>query len=152
MTLDLDEPHSHSGRYWKSEYDRYHEEAKLEMEKLVKYKQLAKSYAKKKDSEAIDLGEKLKEEQQKVVNMEAKISELAAQIANRRLSGRANDNHDLKDLARQTALAREYGNRVDEFQTALQESHIQLDQQSNRKGRGIPQQVQRKYLVRLAWS
>jgi hypothetical protein len=135
MTLDLNEPHSQSGRYWKSEYDRYHEEAKLAMEKLVKYKQLAKSYAKRKDSEAIDLGGKLKEEQQKVANMEAKISELATQIANRRLSGRANVNRDLmKDLARQTALAREYGNRVDEFQIALQESHTQLDLQSNRKG------------------
>jgi myosin heavy subunit len=94
MTLDLAEPYSHSGRYWKSEYDRYHEEAIAEMKRLVKHKQLVKSYAKKKDSEAIELGEKLKEEQQKVANMEAKISELVAQIANRRLSGRENENHD----------------------------------------------------------
>ncbi len=135
MTLDINEPHSHSGRYWKSEYDRYHEEAIAHMTKLVKYKQLAKSYAKKKDSEAIDLGEKLKEEQQKVANMEAKISELVAQIANSRLSGRENANHDLmKDLARQTALTREYGNQVDEFQTAIQESDARSDHQRQRRG------------------
>jgi myosin heavy subunit len=136
MTLDLNDPHSQSGRYWKSEYDRYHEEARVAMEKLVKYKQLAKSYARKKDAEAIDLSEKLREEQQKVANMEAKISELAEQIANRRLSGWMNEDQDLmKDLARQTALAREYGNRVNEFKAALQEGHTRLDQQSNRKDR-----------------
>jgi hypothetical protein len=134
MTLDLAEPHSHSGRYWKSEYDRYHEEAIAEMKRLVKYKQLVKSYAKKKDAEAIDSGEKLKEEQQKVANMEAKISELAAQIANSRLNGRENENQDLiKDLARQTALARGYGNKAGEFQAALSEGHARLDHQSNRR-------------------
>lgn len=135
MTLDLAEPHSHSGRYWKSEYNRYHEEAKAQMTKLVRYKQLAKSYAKKKDSEAIELGEKLKEEQQKVTNMEARISELVAEIANRHWNGQENENQALmKDLARQTALAREYGNQVVEFQAALQESHSRLDHQSNRRG------------------
>jgi hypothetical protein len=61
MTMDLNEPHSQSGKFWKSEYEHYHQEAKREMEKLLKYKQLAKSYAKKRDAEAIDLSEKLKE-------------------------------------------------------------------------------------------
>jgi len=135
MTLDLAEPHSHSGRYWKSEYDRYHKEAIAEMKRLVKYKQLVKSYAKKKDAEAIDLGEKLKEQQQKVANMEGKISELAAQIVNSRLNGRENENHDLiKDLARQIALARGYGNKTGEFQAALSEGHARLDHQGNRRG------------------
>ncbi|KAF9774640.1 hypothetical protein IL306_007333, partial [Fusarium sp. DS 682] len=55
ITVDLNEPHSQSGRYWKEEFEKYHEDAKAEMEKLLKYKQLAKSYAKQKDAEAIEL-------------------------------------------------------------------------------------------------
>lgn len=135
MTIDLNDPHSQSGRYWKSEYERYHEEAKAEMRKLVKYKQLAKSFARKKDSEATDLGEKLREEQQKVANMEAKVSELVAQIADRRLDGLNHDDSDLiKDLARQTALAMEYRDQVDQFEATLQEGGAQPDQQNDRGG------------------
>jgi hypothetical protein len=121
MTLDLNEPHSQSGRYWKSEYERYHEEAKAEMAKLVKYKQLAKSYAKKKDTEAIDLSEKLKEEQQKVMNMEAQINDLVAQIGERRANGTDDRSPALmSELARQTARAREYKDQVEQFRVALE--------------------------------
>jgi hypothetical protein len=83
VTTDLNEPHSQSGRYWKSEYDRYHEQAKAELRKLVKYKQLAKSYAKKRDSEATELERKLKEEQQKVTDMQARVSDLVSQVTAR---------------------------------------------------------------------
>jgi len=121
MTLDLNEPHSQSGRYWKSEYERYHEDAKDQMKKLVRYKQLAKSYAKKKDEEAIDLGDKLKEEQQRVLQMEEKVAELVAQIAEGRLNGDQDDSPTMmKDLARQTALAVQYRDQVDQFRNALE--------------------------------
>jgi hypothetical protein len=127
MTLDLNEPHSQSGRYWKSEYERYHEDAKSQMKKLVRYKELAKSYAKKKDEEAIDLGEKLKEEQQCVQAMEDKVAELMAQLAQARMSGNEEDSPAMvKDLARQTALAVQYRNQVEQFRDALQK-----DGQSN---------------------
>lgn len=43
VTLDLNEPRSSSGKYWKSEYEKYHEAAKAEMKNLFRYKQLAKS-------------------------------------------------------------------------------------------------------------
>ncbi|EAQ86469.1 hypothetical protein CHGG_07722 [Chaetomium globosum CBS 148.51] len=66
VTTDLNEPHSRSGKYWKSYFETYHSDAKMEMEKLVKYKHLAKSYAKMKDTEALELNQKLKEEQGKV--------------------------------------------------------------------------------------
>jgi hypothetical protein len=132
MTLDLNEPRSQSGRYWKSEYEKYHEEAKAEMKKLVKYKQLAKSYAKKKDGEAVDLGERLKEEQQKVAGMEARITELVALIANQRLSGTDDESRDLlKDLAHQTALAIEYRDQVNQFQAALQEREADPERRNN---------------------
>ncbi|AEO62883.1 uncharacterized protein THITE_2152964 [Thermothielavioides terrestris NRRL 8126] len=72
ITIDLNEPHSRSGKYWKSYFETYHRDAKVEMEKLVKYKHLAKSYAKMKDAEAVELSQKLKAEQEKVKAMEQK--------------------------------------------------------------------------------
>lgn len=80
ITVDLNEPQSQSGRFWKSQFDKYRGDAQVELDKMLKYKQLAKSYAQLKDAEAIDLAEKLKEEQQKVVKMECKIAENASQI------------------------------------------------------------------------
>lgn len=132
MTLDLNEPRSQSGRYWKSEFEKYHDEAVDQMKKLVKYKQLAKSYAKKKDDEAIDLRGKLEEEQQKVVEMERKISQLAAKFANKGVNGADDGPPDLvKRLTHQTALTVQYKNQVDQFRLALDERDAQLDQQSN---------------------
>ncbi|WQF79802.1 Putative spindle pole body-associated protein cut12 [Colletotrichum destructivum] len=121
ITIDLNEPHSRSGKYWKSEFEQYHQDAKVEMEKLLKYKQLAKSYAKMKDAEAIDLNAKLKEEQEKASQMEKKISEMAAQIASKRVSGEERDNPQLmKDLAKQTAVAVEYRTQVKELAALLE--------------------------------
>jgi hypothetical protein len=126
MTMDLNEPHSQSGKFWKSEYEHYHQEAKREMEKLLRYKQLAKSYAKKRDAEAIDLSEKLKEEQKRVINMEDKISELTALIACAGSEGNEDDTPELiKELARQTALAMQYKSQVEEFRTLLEGSDVQ---------------------------
>ncbi|KAK2004483.1 hypothetical protein LX36DRAFT_665607 [Colletotrichum falcatum] len=120
VTIDLNEPHSRSGKYWKSEFEQYHQDAKAEMEKLLKYKQLAKSYAKMKDAEAIDLNAKLKEEQEKVAQMEKKISEMAVQISSKRASGEERDNPQLmKDLVKQTAVAAEYKTQVKELAELL---------------------------------
>lgn len=121
MTVDLNEPHSQSGKFWKSSFEQYHEEAKAEMAKLLKYKQLAKSYAKLKDVQSINLEEKLKEEQRKVVCMEDKISRLQNQIAMADLEGNDDESPELmKELARQTALAEQYKGQVEEFRLALE--------------------------------
>lgn len=136
MTTDLNEPHSESGKYWKMEYERYHEDAKVEMKKLVKYKQLAKSYARKKDEEALDLVEKLHREQRKVVSMEEKLTELATYVAQRRLHGDENDAAELlKELAYRTALTLKYQDNVDKFQAALDDydSEIDLDDEDMQK-------------------
>ncbi|KFZ07986.1 hypothetical protein V502_09628 [Pseudogymnoascus sp. VKM F-4520 (FW-2644)] len=122
VTIDLNEPHSQSGRYWKSEYEKYNEDAKAQMTKLVKYKQMAKSYAKKKDEEAIDLGGKLKEAQKRALQMEDRIAELVAQIAEGCLNGIDVDSPTMmKNLARQTALAVQYRSQVDEFRDVLKD-------------------------------
>jgi hypothetical protein len=120
ITMDLNEPHSKSGKYWKSEYEQYHDNARAKMDKLMKYKQLAKSYAKMKDTQAQDLAEKLKEEQRRVLSMEDKICKLSAQIATTGLEGVDDNTPELiKELARQTALALQYKGEVEEFRAAL---------------------------------
>ncbi|OBT52741.1 hypothetical protein VE04_08062 [Pseudogymnoascus sp. 24MN13] len=128
VTIDLNEPHSQSGRYWKSEYEKYNEDARAQMTKLVKYKQMAKSYAKKKDEEAIDLGSKLKEAQKRAVQMEDRIAELVAQIADGCLNGIEDDSPTMmKNLARQTALAVQYRSQVDEFRDVLRDRDQQQE-------------------------
>ncbi|KAK1848330.1 urease accessory protein [Colletotrichum chrysophilum] len=139
MTIDLNEPHSRSGKYWKSEFEQYHQDAKAEMEKLLKYKQLAKSYAKLKDAEAIDLNVKLKEEQDRVAQMEQKIADMAAQIAAKRVSGEERDNPQLmKDLAKQTAVAVEYRTQVKELAALLEGRDDDGDPHTRRRQTASP--------------
>ncbi|KAK3358995.1 spindle pole body formation-associated protein-domain-containing protein [Lasiosphaeria hispida] len=123
VTVDLNEPHSRSGKYWKSYFESYHADAKAEMEKLVKYKLLAKSYAKKKDAEAVDLNQKLREEQEKVKGMEQKVAELGRQVVTRaRRTGGGYDPGLMDELTKQTALSLEYKKQVDELEAILLEN------------------------------
>lgn len=123
ITMDLNEPHSRSGKYWKSYFETYHSDAKTEMEKLVKYKHLAKSYAKMKDAEAVELNQKLKEEQDKVKALEEKVAEMSCQasLTSRRKGGES-DLVLLDELKKQTALATEYKLQVDELEALLQDN------------------------------
>ncbi|KAG0648372.1 hypothetical protein D0Z07_5131 [Hyphodiscus hymeniophilus] len=139
MTTDLNEPHSQSGKYWKSEFEQYHDEARAEMKKLTKYKILAKSYAKKKDAEAADLRAKLKEEQRRVANMEEKIVDLSGEIAASGVNGHEDKSPMLiKELARQTAMAVQYRAQVEEFREALEGD----DDPDTRSGKTSPHKVQ----------
>lgn len=124
MTVDLNDPRSQSGRYWKSEFQKYHGEARVEMEKLVKYKQLAKSYAKAKDAEALDLNERLREEQVKVTEMERRVAEMTGDLSRKegQAEGPRDDKKIMRDLTRQTALAAQYKKQVEELETLLKES------------------------------
>ena len=122
ITIDLNEPHSRSGKYWKTNFETYHQDAKSQMEKLLKYKQLAKSYAKSKDAEALDLHEKLREEQAKVAEMEKRLGEMATQVATRKIKGDEQESAELmKDLAKQTALAVQYNSQVKELEALLKD-------------------------------
>lgn len=144
ITVDLNEPRSQSGQYWKSEFQKYHDGARAEMEKLVKYKQLAKSYAKAKDAEALDLNERLREEQSKVVQMEQKITELAGQVTAKQGQGieTRDDRKLMKDLTRQTALAVQYRQQVEELETLLRESGYDADGNRRRRGGTSPRTAQ----------
>ncbi|KAI0123043.1 spindle pole body formation-associated protein-domain-containing protein [Xylariales sp. AK1849] len=135
VTVDLNEPHSKSGKYWKSEFNTYTEDARAEMEKLVKYKYLAKRYAEKKDAEALDLNQKLKEQQEKVVQMEKRITEMTAHMTDKRRRGPDTDTAGLtKELAEKTALAIQYRGQVKELEILLKN---QKDRDSKFYRRGI---------------
>lgn len=128
VTVDLNEPHSQSGRYWKEEFLKYHQEARAEMEKLLKYKQLAKSYAQQKDAEAIQLAERLRDEQQRVIKMEKKIAENASQIVTQHRQSSGEDPTELLcKLTKQTTLAAQYRHRVQDLEAQLEELHTQRD-------------------------
>ncbi|KAK4239144.1 putative urease accessory protein UreF-like protein [Achaetomium macrosporum] len=131
VTTDLNEPHSRSGKYWKSYFETYHTDAKAEMEKLVKYKQLAKSYAKMKDMEALELNQKLKEEQEKVKVMEEKVAELTRQAS---LSARRRGDE------RNPALMDEL---VGELEALLQENIDEAEDERPRRRRTASPRTQR---------
>ncbi|KAL7945541.1 spindle pole body formation-associated domain-containing protein [Trichoderma barbatum] len=123
-TLDLNEPQSQSGKYWKEEFEKYHREARAEMEKLLKYKKHLKSYAEEKDLEAIQLAQRLQEEQEKVVAMEKRIAESANQMVSKQKGAPSNETTELlATLTKQTALAAQYRHRVQELEAQLEELH-----------------------------
>lgn len=147
VTVDLNEPHSRSGKYWKAYFETYHEDAKAEMEKLVKYKQLAKSYAKKKDEEAVDLNQKLKEEQGRVKQMEAKVAEVSREVALR--AQRAGGQYDaglVEELTKQTTIALEYKKQVEELESLLLENAEHDEDNASRQRRIASPRTQKTLL------
>ncbi|TRX96279.1 hypothetical protein FHL15_003003 [Xylaria flabelliformis] len=107
LTVDLNEPHSESGKYWKAEWSRYREEAKSDIEQLVKYKANAKSYAAKKDMEASRLSQKLKEEQAKVAEMETQIAKMtSSESINNRIDTSPRTEQNILEISRELRKAR----------------------------------------------
>ncbi|EYE94191.1 uncharacterized protein EURHEDRAFT_413413 [Aspergillus ruber CBS 135680] len=121
-TLNMSEPRSQSGKYWKTEFDKYRTRTDWEIKRLVQYRSVAKSYAKKKDEEAVRLAEKLKQEEEKVAEMERHVSQLASTMVTE------GDKHDkerlIQDLTKQTALALQYKHRVTMLRKALEKHGV----------------------------
>ncbi|KAF2086977.1 hypothetical protein K490DRAFT_57440 [Saccharata proteae CBS 121410] len=84
ITIDMMEPRSESGRYWKEQYMSYSEKSENEVKKLIAKQQLAKSYARQKDSEAMELTAKLETERkrhrQRERELEAKNKDLQERL------------------------------------------------------------------------
>lgn len=122
ITVDLDVPCSRSGKHWKGEYDQYHRKSNREMRRLIQHGQTIKSYALKKDSEATSLHRKLDKELAKATSMEARVSELAVELADVRSRG-AHGNTDplqlMTDLAKQTATAIKSKQKAERYKAAL---------------------------------
>ncbi|KAF2755845.1 hypothetical protein EJ05DRAFT_79620 [Pseudovirgaria hyperparasitica] len=68
ITLDLSEPRSESGKYWKQQYLTYSENSTREMKRLVNKAKLAKNYAAKKDQEVTELGVAMDQERKKLAS------------------------------------------------------------------------------------
>ena len=121
-TINIEEPRSQSGKYWKTEFDNYRTRTDKEIRRLVQYRSVAKDYARKKDEEAVRLADKLKQEEAKVVEMERHVSQLASTMVAE--GGKANKEQLIQDLTKQTALALQYKHRVSILRKSLEEHGV----------------------------
>ncbi|KAJ5573631.1 Spindle-body formation-associated protein [Penicillium hispanicum] len=121
-TLNLDEPRSESGKYWKTEFDAYRVRTNREIKKLIHYRSIAKSYARKKDTEALRLADKLKEEEEKVADMERQVSRLASTIVGE--GSKADKEQLIQDLTKQTTLALQYKQQVTSLRKLLESQGV----------------------------
>jgi predicted nucleic acid-binding Zn-ribbon protein len=125
ITINLDEPRSESGKYWKTEFDNYRVRTNREIKKLIHYRSIAKSYARKKDSEALRLADKLREEEEKVTDMERQVSRLAAAIVGE--GSKADKEQLIQDLTKQTTLALQYKQQVTSLRNTLEQQGVIKD-------------------------
>jgi hypothetical protein len=140
-TLDLNEPRSASGRHWKSRYNRDRDRSKGEIRKLIKYKELARSYAKKKDVEKEELVELLREERHQIGCMEEEISRLAGEIARRQRSTNTSEENHIglpKQLAQKTAETVEYKRNIDHSEEAIESENGQRSHKHRQGDAGFP--------------
>lgn len=122
ITLNLDEPRSESGKYWKAEFDAYRVRTNREIKKLIQYRSIAKSFARKKDAEALKLADKLREEEEKVTEMERQVSRLASTIVG---EGSTIAREQLiQDLTKQTTLALQYKQQVTSLRKLLEQQGV----------------------------
>jgi hypothetical protein len=77
---DVEEPDSESGRYWKAEFDSYRERTTREVKKLIAKQRAAKSFARDKDLQCIELSDQLRHEQKRAEKLELRATELEAQV------------------------------------------------------------------------
>ncbi|MCJ1247867.1 hypothetical protein MMC30_005082 [Trapelia coarctata] len=124
VTTDLKHPLSRSGQHWMNEYQRDHAKSKREMRELIRYSQTAKSYARKRDAEALDLAEKLRKAELRVAEMETRVSGLASRLAKKgdKDDGLPSNQAELlNELATQTARALRYKEKAEKCKLAIQE-------------------------------
>ncbi|KAJ5317871.1 hypothetical protein PENANT_c004G04980 [Penicillium antarcticum] len=125
VTINLEDPHSESGKYWKTEFDNYRVKTNKEIKKLIHYRCIAKSYARKKDSEAMRLADKLKEEEEKVAEMERQVSRLASTMVGE--GSKVDKEQLIQDLTKQTALALQYKQQVTSLRSTLEKHDVVND-------------------------
>ncbi|KAE8142244.1 spindle pole body formation-associated protein-domain-containing protein [Aspergillus pseudotamarii] len=121
-TINLNEPRSQSGKYWKAEFDSYRTKTTQEIRKLIQYRSAAKAYARKKDEEALRLAEKLKEEEVKVSEMERHVTQLASTMVGE--NSKADKEQLVQELTKQTALALQYKHRVGLLRKLLEQHGV----------------------------
>ncbi|KAK4569762.1 hypothetical protein LTR86_002731 [Recurvomyces mirabilis] len=80
MTKDMLEPVSDSGKYWKVQYDSYRENSQREIRKLITKQKAAKTFARDKDTQCIELADELRQERKKVEKLEKRTAELEQKL------------------------------------------------------------------------
>lgn len=82
ITLDLSEPRSSSGRYWKEQYLSYAAESEAEMKRLIAKHKVAKEYARLKDGEATELRQQLETERnrRREKSLESEVKDLRERL------------------------------------------------------------------------
>jgi len=80
IAKEFEEPKFESGRYWKTQYDMYRENSLREMKKLIAKQRMAKSFAKEKDFQCIELADQLREEKRKAEELVKRTLELETQL------------------------------------------------------------------------
>jgi len=116
VTVDVSAPRSTSGRYWKTEFDSFSSKSTLEVRKLAKKEQLAKRYAKHRDTEATNLAQLLHREQKKVIRLERQVAEFARQLAAAMADKPRQDNDETKEKGKpknRTSSCAEQSSRKD---------------------------------------
>ncbi|KAL4870537.1 hypothetical protein BDV12DRAFT_165788 [Aspergillus spectabilis] len=121
-TVNMNEPRSRSGKYWKAEFDSYRAKTALEIKRLIQYRSAAKTFAKKKDDEAMRLATKLKEEELRVEEMERHVTHLASTMVTE--NTRAVKEQLIQDLTKQTALALQYKHKVSLLRKVLEQHGV----------------------------
>ncbi|KAI9826911.1 MAG: hypothetical protein M1832_005850 [Thelocarpon impressellum] len=128
VTLDLAEPRSASGKYWKAELYNYHEKMLEEVKKLVKYRHMAKSYAMKKDAEAVELKEQLRGERRKNARLEKEAMELR-QIRDK-IYERGDLRAEMDDLRDRVRMAEERTSKVERKNAFLTSELAQAEERA----------------------
>ena len=130
VTMDLNQPRSRSGNFWKSEFEQYHKRSDREMKQVIQHGQKVKSYAAKKDAEANNLQEKLGSELSKGAAMEHRVTELATELARLRSKeselGSDAEEELVNDLAKHALSAAKSKNKAERYKAALDEGHTSL--------------------------
>ncbi|GIJ85563.1 hypothetical protein Asppvi_004422 [Aspergillus pseudoviridinutans] len=138
-TVNLDDPRSQSGKYWKAEFDSYRAKTTNEIKKLIQYRSAAKKFALMKEAEASRLAKKLKEEEVKVAEMERHVTQLASTMVAE--NAKADREQLVQDLTKQTALALQYKHRVNTLRKLLEQHGVvgtEVDEIVEKRERNIP--------------
>ncbi|MCJ1237826.1 hypothetical protein MMC14_005813 [Varicellaria rhodocarpa] len=120
FTIDLNDPRSRSGKHWKQEFLQYHEKSDFEMRQLIKHDQTIKSYAAKRDADAVDSDSKMRDLLDELAQRESKVSRLAAQLAEMAETGKFEGDAPSQEemlalLAEQTARAFRYREKAEKY-------------------------------------
>ena len=141
ITVDLSQPRSRSGHYWKSEFEQYHKRSGREMKQVLQQGQRVKSYALRKDAEASSLQEKLQSETSKGAAMERRVTELATELARLRSKeselGSDAEEELVNDLAKHALFAAKSKSKVERYKAAIDEGHTNVARvrQNNKRAR-----------------